>query len=78
MGLPVIASDIKGNKGMLGEQYSGLYPSEDAQALTAMLKRVAGDAHFYKQLKLEVAEKAKLFNYELESRKWIDLIDRVY
>jgi glycosyltransferase involved in cell wall biosynthesis len=38
-GVPVIASRIAGNMGMLGEDYAGLFPVGDAKALANMLVR---------------------------------------
>jgi glycosyltransferase involved in cell wall biosynthesis len=45
-GVPVIASRIPGNMGMLGEDYAGLFPVGDAKALADMLIRFRHDAEF--------------------------------
>ena len=44
--MPVIASRIPGNVGMLGRDYPGYYPVEDEQALALMLQRAETDAAF--------------------------------
>ena len=49
-GVPVIASDISGNIGMLGEHYPGLFPFGDAAACAAMMWRTETDARFYDRL----------------------------
>lgn len=77
MGLPVIATGIGGNKGMLGENYLGYYPSEDAKALAELLEKVASDPTFYQALKSQVIERASLFTYEVECQLWIDLVQEM-
>lgn len=74
MGLPVIASDIRGNIGMLGDDYPGLFPSEDAQAALRLLQRCAEDTAFYELLKKRVAERAPLFDFTKEASSWASLI----
>ena len=73
--VPVIASDIDGNVGLLGEDYPGYYPVQDTGALHALLQRVESDSDFL-QLLLEHGNKRKhLFTPELESRNWQALLD---
>ncbi|MBE0621702.1 MAG: TIGR04348 family glycosyltransferase [Burkholderiales bacterium] len=43
IGVPVIASAIPGNIGLLGEDYSGYYPFGDEAALAALLARAHGE-----------------------------------
>ena len=38
-GVPIIASDIEGAKGLLGDSYDGYFPVKDTQALGALLLR---------------------------------------
>lgn len=45
-GLPVIASDIAGNTGLLGQDYPGLFPAGDSTALAALMSRVEQDPDF--------------------------------
>ena len=75
MGLPVVASDIRGNIGMLGEDYVGLFPSNDVDALVAMLERTADDSQFYAQMKEQVVARAPMFAYAKEAASWCDLLD---
>jgi putative glycosyltransferase (TIGR04348 family) len=56
-GVPVIASNIPGNVGMLGEDYPGYYPMGDEEALSRLLHRAETDAAFYE--KLEAACEAR-------------------
>ncbi|MDR9432609.1 MAG: selenoneine biosynthesis selenosugar synthase SenB [Spiribacter sp.] len=45
-GLPVIASDIPGNTGLLGHDYPGFFPATDTTALARLMARVESDAGF--------------------------------
>ncbi len=49
--VPVIASHIPGNIGMLGTDYAGYYPLEDERALAALMSRSESDKNFYRLLK---------------------------
>ncbi len=60
-GTPVIASDIPGNRGMLGEDYAGFYPVGDTAALTTCLARAESDPAYYAQLRSQCAARAPLF-----------------
>ncbi len=61
-GTPVLASDIPGNRGMLGEDYAGYFPFGDAPRLAEMLHRAANDADFYAHLTRQCAARAPLFS----------------
>lgn len=50
-GVPMIASDIPGNVGILGQDYPGYYPTGDEKALARLLERAETDAQFYSLLK---------------------------
>jgi putative glycosyltransferase (TIGR04348 family) len=49
-GVPVIASKVSGNVGMLGRDYAGYYPLGDTAALARLLDRTERDAAFLKKL----------------------------
>jgi putative glycosyltransferase (TIGR04348 family) len=50
-GVPVVASEIPGNVGMLGDDYPGYYPVGDERALARLLRRAETDEAFYEMLK---------------------------
>lgn len=74
LGLPVLASRISGNVGMLGVDYTGYFPSGDAQALADLLTRCAEDQPFYNTLKQQIEQRAPLFAYTEESKLWSSLL----
>lgn len=61
-GVPVLASDIPGNRGMLGLDYAGYYPVGDSAALAGLLHRAEADAAFYALLQSQCAARAPLFS----------------
>ncbi|NRF71620.1 TIGR04348 family glycosyltransferase [Aquincola sp. S2] len=66
-GLPVIASRIDGNVGLLGEDYEGYFPAGDAQTLAAALRRFQADAAWAARLRRQCAERAQDFAPEREA-----------
>ena len=54
LGIPVIASDIPGNRGLLGEDYPGYYPVADENALATLLYRVEKMPTFYASLQKHI------------------------
>jgi glycosyltransferase involved in cell wall biosynthesis len=48
--VPVLASNIPGNAGLLGPDYPGYFPVGDARALAQLLIRAETDAAFYARL----------------------------
>ena len=50
LGIPVIASDIPGNRGLLGEDYPGYHPVADEHALATLLYRAENTPAFYASL----------------------------
>lgn len=59
-GVPVIASRIPGNIGMLGRGYAGYYPLGDERALARILWRVESNPDFYRRLKRQCAARRHL------------------
>lgn len=65
-GLPVLASEIPGNVGMLGLGYPGYYPRGDERALAELLWRAESDADFYSELQRAVSSRSYLVTPERE------------
>lgn len=60
-GIPVVASRIPGNVGMLGADYQGYFEAGDAAALALLLGRVSSDREFFARLRAQCAVRAPLF-----------------
>ncbi|MEQ1684541.1 MAG: selenoneine biosynthesis selenosugar synthase SenB [Burkholderiaceae bacterium] len=54
-GVPVLASRIDGNVGLLGADYAGFFPVGDAKALARLMQRAAGDHSFLARLRAQCA-----------------------
>ena len=54
-GVPVLASRIDGNVGLLGRDYAGYFETGDAAALAALMQRFAADAAFAAHLRAQCA-----------------------
>jgi putative glycosyltransferase (TIGR04348 family) len=65
-GLPVIASAIPGNVGLLGDNYPGYYPARDTAALQALLLRAETEPAFVDRLRRHCLTRARLFTPEAE------------
>ena len=74
-GVPVLASDIDGNRGMLGPDYAGYFPVGDSAALARMVDRAAVDADFHALLRRQCAQRAPLFAPARERAAVVELVD---
>jgi len=73
-GVPVIASRVSGNIGMLGRGYPGYYALVDERGLARQIRRVANDSPYYARLKRMIAARRSLFLPETERRSLQRLI----
>lgn len=69
-GLPVIASRIDGNIGLLGKDYAGYYPAGDTGALAVLLQRAETDRDFLKLLSAQCRQRRPLFRRAREQAAW--------
>lgn len=76
-GVPVLASDISGNRGMLGATYSGYFPPGDALALARLIERSITDPAFYAALCAQCQARAALFFPAAEQTALLDLVDNL-
>jgi len=72
--LPVIASRVAGNVGLLGEDYAGYFSTGDTQELARLMARAESDSEFLAELKLHCGRLAPLFSPERELAAWRDII----
>ncbi len=75
-GVPVLASDISGNRGMLGADYAGYFPPGDAAAMAALIDR-SFDPAFHAQLQTQCAARAALFAPAVERAALRELVDNL-
>ena len=76
-GVPVLASDIPGNRGMLGEDYEGYFPPGDAAALARLIGRSIGEHAFHERLRAQCAARAHLFAPGAEQAALRALVDNL-
>jgi putative glycosyltransferase (TIGR04348 family) len=68
IGVPLIASRISGNIGLLGADYPAYFPVEDERALGRLLSRAASDRGFYRALQKHVARLRPMVAPQAEAR----------
>jgi putative glycosyltransferase (TIGR04348 family) len=61
IGVPVLASRVSGNIGMLGSGYAGYFALSDDKALARLLERAVRDPKYYRRLKDAVLARRRLF-----------------
>ena len=69
-GLPVLASDVPGNVGMLGARHPGLFPAGNTRALRDLLRRMEHDPDYRRRLRKASARLAARFSPQAEARGW--------
>jgi putative glycosyltransferase (TIGR04348 family) len=73
-GVPVLASRISGNTGILGEDYPGLFRAGDTSELAQLMLRAETDRRFLADLRKRVIRLAPRFQPAHEQRAWARLI----
>jgi putative glycosyltransferase (TIGR04348 family) len=66
VGVPVIASRVSGNVGMLGRGYRGYYPFGDNRALARLIARAEQDDSYYRVIRDACAARSALVSPERE------------
>ncbi len=74
LGIPVIASDIPGNRGLLGEDYPGYYPVADESALATLLYRAEKVPSFYASLQKHIDLRRELITPAREKQSINELV----
>jgi putative glycosyltransferase (TIGR04348 family) len=75
LGIPVIASDIPGNRGLLGEDYLAYFPVGDEAALAGLLYRSETVPDFYKALKKQIDIRKDLISPQRELQSIQELMN---
>ena len=74
LAVPVIASRIPGNVGLLGEDYPGYFRPRDTRGLAALLRRAESDPRVLRKLAAACHKRLPLFRPQRESKAWTDLL----
>jgi putative glycosyltransferase (TIGR04348 family) len=75
IGVPVIASDIPGNRGLLGDDYPGYYPVGDEKALAKILFKAETVPSFYKSLERFIHKRSKYVQPQFEMKSIKSLVN---
>ncbi len=75
--LPILASDIPGNVGLLGEEYAGYFPASETRALRDQLMRFERDPAFREELRQQCQRLKPAFQPETEANAVKALIYRL-
>lgn len=75
LGIPVIASDIAGNRGLLGDDYPGFFPVRDDLALAKLLMHAESDPAYLKELSNAIRKRQDLIKPERECNAINQLVE---
>ncbi len=75
--VPVIATHIPGNVGMLGRSYRGYYPVSDAEALARLLIKIETKKDFLAGLRRQCLERRKLISRSNERQALRQLLEEI-
>jgi putative glycosyltransferase (TIGR04348 family) len=73
-GVPVLASHMDGNVGLLGSDYAGYFPVGDTKALARLLLRIEREPRFVATLAKALARRKPLFRTARETAAWRRLL----
>lgn len=76
-GVPVLASHMDGNVGLLGADYPGYFPVGDTRALARLIQRLENEPRFVVRLGKALACRAPLFRPPREIAAWRRLLAEV-
>ena len=77
VGVPVLASRISGNVGLLGAEYPAYYELGNTRGLAKLMQRAATDGAFHAALKKHVARLRPMVEPRNEARQLLAAVRRV-
>lgn len=77
LGIPVIASDIDGNRGLLGNDYPGFFPVGDTASLSNLLSRAESDPVYMRALHESLEKRQELINPAREYSEILKLVNEL-
>ena len=75
--VPILASRIDGNVGILGEDFPGYFGVGDTKHLLHLLTRAETCPPYLEELRARITNLAPLFSPKREERAWVDLISEL-
>lgn len=75
LGVPILASRVEGNLGLLGADYEGFY--QEQHELASALHRALADSAWRRRLRTQLQTRAPLFEADQESQSWGRLLNRL-
>ncbi|MBM3648182.1 MAG: TIGR04348 family glycosyltransferase [Alphaproteobacteria bacterium] len=76
-GVPILASRIDGNVGLLGRDYPGYFPVGDTEALARLMQRIESEPTFVRHLQRALRRRAPLFKATREIAAWRRLLAEI-
>ena len=76
-GVPILASRMDGNVGLLGRDYGGYFPVGDTRALARLMRRLEEDPLFVAALAKALHARAPLFRPAREVAAWRALLSQI-
>ncbi|MBL8294084.1 MAG: glycosyltransferase [Bryobacterales bacterium] len=73
-GVPILASRIPGNVGILGDQYPGYFTSSDPDSLAELLRLLETSPDFSRRLRAALEPAARNFRPSEEKKRWRRLL----
>jgi glycosyltransferase involved in cell wall biosynthesis len=73
-GVPILASRVSGNVGLLGADHPGLFPCGDTRQLRSLLRRAERSVAFLDRLREASRRRAPLFAPAVEAGRWRVLV----
>ena len=75
--VPILASHVSGNIGLLGDDYPGYFEYGDTTRLTELMQRAETDLKFYRQLKAACKARSFLVKPARERGRWRELLRQI-
>ena len=72
--VPVLATDIPGNRGFLGDDYDGYFETGRADQLADLMRRCLEAPEFVERLKIQLDRQRPLFSAQRESEQLSKLV----
>jgi putative glycosyltransferase (TIGR04348 family) len=76
--VPILASRVDGNVGILGPHYPGLFAVGDTEQLARLLARTETHQEYLAELRDQCRKLAPLFDPTREEKAWADLISELF